>query len=202
MNFEKEKKEFLRKKDKSKKGSMDNKIKKLVNKINSLDKFYTTSSCSGRVLLLVIPQSNKKNKVQYLFCSHKKIKHNNIKKTLKTIITKIKLKKIKNNVWFKIDPVILHVACENINNAKKFLNTARDIGFRRSGIISIRKDKIIMELISTEKIETIISKNGKLLIDENYFSVLVKEGNKKLENTWEKIKKLYDKTCTIKFNTK
>ena len=181
---------------------MDNKIKKLVNKINSLDKFYTTSSCSGRVLLLVIPQSNKKNKVQYLFCSHKKIKHNNIKKTLKTIITKIKLKKIKNNVWFKIDPVILHVACENINNAKKFLNTARDIGFRRSGIISIRKDKIIMELISTEKIETIISKNGKLLIDENYFSVLVKEGNKKLENTWEKIKKLYDKTCTIKFNTK
>ena len=59
-----------------------------------------------------------------------------------------------------------------------------------------------MELISTEKIETIISKNGKLLIDENYFSVLVKEGNKKLENTWEKIKKLYNKTCTIKFNTK
>ena len=202
MNFEKEKKEFLRKKDKSKKGSMDNKIKKLVNKINSLDKFYTTSSCSGRVLLLVIPQSNKKNKVQYLFCSHKKIKHNNIKKILKTIITKIKFKKIKNNVWFKIEPVILHVACENINNAKKFLNTARDIGFRRSGIISIRKDKIIMELISTEKIETIISKNGKLLIDENYFSVLVKEGNKKLENTWEKIKKLYNKTCTIKFNTK
>jgi len=167
MTFQKEKEEFLSKKDKSKKGSIDKKIKKLVNKINSLEDFYTTSSCSGRVLLLAIPQSNKKNKVQYLFCSHKKIKHNNIKKTLKTIITKIKLKntkksvkqisgelgnqrfpvsrkserfsrmpeirriskQIKNNVWFKIDPVILHVACENINIAKKFLNTARDIGY-------------------------------------------------------------------------
>ena len=82
------------------------------------------------------------------------------------------------------------------------MNSPIEYSAIKSGIISIRKDKIIMELISTEKIETIISKNGKLLIDENYFSVLVKEGNKKLENTWEKIKKLYDKTCTIKFNTK
>jgi len=193
MNFIKEKKEFLAKKDKSKKGSIDNKIKKLVNKINSLDDFYTTSSCSGRILLLAIPKSNKKNEVQYLFCSHKKIKHDNVKKTLKTIITKIK-----DNVWFKIDPVILHVACENINNAKKFLNTARDIGFRRSGIISIGKSKIIMELISTEKIETIISKNGKLVIDEDYLNILIKEGNVKLEKTWEKIDKLYDKTGKIK----
>ena len=46
MNFDKEKKEFLSKKDKSRKGSIDNKIKKLVNKINSLPDFYTTSSCS------------------------------------------------------------------------------------------------------------------------------------------------------------
>lgn len=185
MNFEKEKKEFLAKKDKSKKGSIDNKIKKLADKINSLDDFYTTSSCSGRILLSAIPPSNKKNKVQYLFCSHKKIEFNQIKDI---IIKKLS----KNDVWFRVDPVILHIACKNINSAKKFLNTARDIGFRRSGIISIGS-RIIMELISTEKIDTIIGKNGKLLIDEGYFKVLVKEGNKKLENTWRKIGKLYNK---------
>ena len=37
MNFDKEKKEFLRKRDKSRKGSIDSKIKRLVNKINSLE---------------------------------------------------------------------------------------------------------------------------------------------------------------------
>ena len=59
-----------------------------------------------------------------------------------------------------------------------------------------------MELISTEKIETIISKNGKLLIGENYFKILIKEGNKKLEKTWEKINKLYNELNKITSSTK
>ncbi len=186
MNFKKEKKDFLTKKDKSRKKSIDSKIKKLVNKISSLEDFYTTSSCAGRILLLTIPKSNKKDEVQYLFCSHKKIKYNDLKKLIKIIKSKLP----KDEVWFKIQPVILHVACKDTNSAKKLLNLARDIGFRRSGIISIGKNKIIIELISTEKIDALVGKNGKLLIDENYFKILVKEGNKKLEKTWKKIDKL------------
>ena len=186
MNFEKEKKEFLGKKDKSKKGSIDIKIKRLVDKINSLPDFYTTSSCSGRILLLTIPRSNKKNEVEYLFCSHKKIKYNEIKKILKS------KKELKNDVWFTVQPVIIHVACNDIKNTKKILNIARDIGFRRSGIISIGKNKVIMEIISTERIDAIVGKNRKLLIGEDYFKVLIKEGNKKLEKTWEKIDKLHN----------
>ena len=186
MNFEKEKKEFLGKKDKSKKGSIDIKIKRLVDKINSLPDFYTTSSCSGRILLLAIPRSNKKNEVEYLFCSHKKIKYNEIKKILKL------KKELKNDVWFTVQPVIIHVACNDIKNTKKILNIARDIGFRRSGIISIGKNKVIMEIISTERIDAIVGKNRKLLIGEDYFKVLIKEGNKKLEKTWEKIDKLHN----------
>jgi tRNA wybutosine-synthesizing protein 3 len=187
MNFEKEKKEFLTKKDKSRKGTIDNRIKKLVNKINSLDDFYTTSSCSGRVLILAMPKSNKKNEVQYLFTTHNKTDFNQIKNIL--LIKKLP----KDDVWFKVDGAILHVASNNINSAKKFLNTARDIGFKRSGIISVGKNRVTMELISTEKIETIVSKNEKLLIDESYFKVLIKEGNAKLEKTWKKIDKLHDK---------
>jgi len=79
------------------------------------------------------------------------------------------------------------------------LNIARDIGFRRSGIISIGKNKVILELISTERIETIISKNGKLLIDEDYFKILIKEGNEKLEKTWGKIDRLYNALRNINF---
>lgn len=186
MNFNKEKKEFFSKDDKSRKGSIDTKIKKLVDKINSFKDFYTTSSCSGRILLPAIPKSNKKNEVKYLFSSHKKIKFIEIQKIIN--------KKLPNQeVWFKIQPAILHVACKNMESAKKLLNTARDIGFRRSGIISIGKNRLVLELISTERIETIISKNRKLLIDNNYLKFLIKEGNKKLEKTWGKINKLYNK---------
>jgi len=192
MNFKKEKNDFLTKKDKSRKGSIDNKIKKLVDKINSLNEFYTTSSCSGRVLILAISQSNKKNEVKYLFRSHKKIKFSEINKIINKIL-------LKEEVWFKVQPVIMHIASTNINNAIKLLNIARDIGFRRSGIISIRKNKITLELVSTEIIETIISKNGKLLIDEDYLKVLVIEGNGKLEKTWKKIDRLDKEFGRISF---
>ena len=193
MGFEKEKKEFLEKRDKSKKGDLDLKIKKLTTKLNSLDDFFTTSSCAGRILLFSLPSSNKKNEVQYLFNSHQKIQSNKIHDTIKKILKIIKLKKIKNDVWFRVDGAILHVASNNIDSARKLLNAARDIGFRRSGIISLGKNRVTMELISTEKIETIVSKNGKLLVGEDYFKVLVKEGNEKLEKTWKKIDRLYNK---------
>ncbi len=67
MNFEKEKKDCLSKIDKSKKGSIDKKIKELVDLINSLKDYYTTSSCSGRILLIKRPKSGKKCDVDFLF---------------------------------------------------------------------------------------------------------------------------------------
>ena len=191
MDFQKEKKEFLAKKDKSRKGSIDVRIRKLVSKINSLDDFFTTSSCSGRVLLFSNPKSNKKNEVQYLFSSHKKIKYNEIKNILRAINAKIKLKNMKDDIWFRMGGAILHIASNNTDSARKLLNIARDIGFRRSGIISLGKNRVTMELVSTENIEAIVSKKGRLVIDEDYLKVLVKEGNAKLEKTWKKIDKLH-----------
>ena len=189
MNFEKEKKEFLRKKDKSRKGTIDKKIKILVNKINSFNDFCTTSSCSGRILILSHHKSGRKDKIEWLFSSHNKVNFNKIKKTLDKLP--------KNDVWFRLQPAILHVACKNLVAAKNFLNLARDIGFRRSGIISIGKNKLILELISTEKIETIISKNKKLLVNDDYFKILILESNRKLKRTWKKIDKLYKKISGI-----
>jgi len=185
MSFDKEKKEFLGKKDKSIKGSIDIKIKSLVDKINSLDDFFTTSSCSGRIILLVRHSSGRKDKSGWIFTSHKKASFEEMKKYLINLPT--------DDVWFKMEAAILHVACKDIEKAKKFLNLARDTGFRRSGIISLGKNRISMELISTENIDTIVGRGGKLLIDDSYLKELIKEGNKKLEKSWEKIKKLLSK---------
>lgn len=41
--------------DRSRKGSVDKEILPLLNQLNALENFYTSSSCSGRVLLLGIP---------------------------------------------------------------------------------------------------------------------------------------------------
>jgi tRNA wybutosine-synthesizing protein 3 len=189
MDFNKEKKEFLSKKDKSRKGSIDLKIKKLVYRINSLEDFFTTSSCAGRVLIHTAPKSNKKNMVRYLYCSHNKVREN----FAREILSSLSSANHKDDIWIRVDGAILHIACKKLETATKILNTARDIGFKRSGIISLGKNRVTVELISTERIETIISKEGKIVIDEDYLNTLFIEGNYKLENSWKKINKLENK---------
>ena len=50
--FLQRKKDILSKKDKSHIGKWDEKIVGLCEKINKSDKYYTTSSCSGRVIMI------------------------------------------------------------------------------------------------------------------------------------------------------
>jgi len=47
-SFNQRKISVLEKKDKAAKGSWDERIIELCNKLNSLEEYYTTSSCSGR----------------------------------------------------------------------------------------------------------------------------------------------------------
>ena len=51
-NFSSEKARVLSKVDLSRKGSVDEPVAELVGYINSLDQFYMTSSCSGRLAVL------------------------------------------------------------------------------------------------------------------------------------------------------
>ncbi len=180
MLFDNQKKVFLKKSDKSKKGGIDKEIKQLVKKINSSKDYYTTSSCAGRIVLLE-KKSDKKQEIKWLFKKHGKVNFKEIKNSLKKLS--------KHDIWFRQEAAILHVACKTINNTQKLINLARSIGFKRSGIQST-KNKIIVEIASSDYIDTIIAKKGKLLVDNDLLKILISEANKKLKRNKEKLKKL------------
>ncbi|MBW2978234.1 hypothetical protein KY331_05290 [Candidatus Woesearchaeota archaeon] len=181
MTFQKYKKDFLKKLDKSKKGAIDKEILALINLINKNPYYYTTSSCSGRIVLLE-KKSEKKQEAKWLLITHKKTSFKEINSKLKNLP--------KYPVWFRFEPMILHLAADSIQNAQKIINTARNIGFKRSGIQSTRK-KIIIEIASTEILNTIIADKSKLLVNDDHLKILIKEANKKLKRTQRKIKELY-----------
>ncbi len=79
MTFQEAKQKQLSKIDKSSIGSWDEKIKGLCNKINKNKKYYTTSSCGGRVVL--IKALDEKAEDVFLFRTHKKISFEELKKT-------------------------------------------------------------------------------------------------------------------------
>ena len=182
MNFKTEKKNFLNKLDKSKKGSIDKEILQLINKINSKEECYTTSSCSGRIVLLE-KKTGKKTDIKWLFKKHSKVNFMEFKKALTNISD--------YDAWFRFEPAILHIACKKIEDAQNLVDKARSLGFRRSGIQATKR-KIIIEISSSDILETVIAKNKNLLIADDYLKILIYEANKKLEKNRQNIEKLYN----------
>ncbi len=170
----------LGRRDKSSIGSWDKMIIKLCNKINKSDDYYTLSSCSGRIVL--IKETEDKQAGLLIFRSHKKISFKELKKEF----SKIKEKGI---IYLKQEPCVLAVSCRNLKKEQELLDKARKSGWKKSGITTTSK-KFVVELFSTERIDVPIMKNGKILINDNYLKLIIKEANSKLERTWRKIKLL------------
>ncbi len=202
-NFLQRKKSILSKLDKSSKKKWDEKIISLCKKINSLENFYTTSSCSGRIVLMI--NQDKKEKGLFLKVYHEMISFNKLKKDLNEIVKKEKRintlrvypetfsqKMFTKGIKFKSEPCILHVACDSLDDAQSFLNKAKLAGWKRSGIIATR-NRFVAELNSTEKLEFPIIEKNKILVDDKFLKIIVKESNKKLKKSWRKIGKLKEK---------
>ena len=184
FNFNNSKNVFLRKKDKSNKGSFDEKIVNLINKINSKDNYFTTSSCSGRIVLII--DEEKKMPGLFLFRSHKKISLSQLKKEINKILTK----KVNNKIiYFKQEPCILVVSCRNKEKQWQLFNKAKNNGWKKSGILSLDK-KFLIELMSTENISFPICNMGRTLVNDKFLKIVIKKTNYNLERGWEKIKRL------------
>jgi len=179
MNFENEKKQCLEKIDKSKKQSVDKGVKDVVDFLNSLDDYYTTSSCSGRIMLIEKPETGKKNDAEWLFVSHDKVDANEVFAAVKG-----------NNAWFKQEGAILHVCCRTMDAAEKLLSIVRENGFKRSGLINFKK-RIIVELMSTEQVEAPVIVEGKKAVHDDYISILADSANKNMEKNMKRIEELY-----------
>src|SRR3989338_2565012 len=71
MSFDQQKRDNLKRLDKSIKKSIDERIRGIVEFLNSLPAYFTTSSCSGRVMLLERKKSWKKDS-RFVYREHEK----------------------------------------------------------------------------------------------------------------------------------
>jgi len=188
VNFDNDKKQHMHKLkhlDKSKKGFVDEPILKLVNLINSKKDYYTTSSCSGRIVVTAFSDDMKKNKTKWLFVSHALIKKN-----------QFNLKLVRELTYLRFEPFIIHIVAKDIDCATKLLQSAKDIGLKRAGIISA-KNRIVLEIIGHDWLVAPIAKDNNLLIDKDYLKFLIKEANIKFRNNQKRIDLFYGKIKSL-----
>ena len=179
MTFENEKKQCLEKLDKSKKGSIDKAILPLINKINLSKDYYSTSSCSGRIVLLTRPDNNKKNQISWFLVSHDEVSLDQLKQALSNLP--------KDLLWLRQESCIIHICARTIEHAIRLINYFQEQGFKRTGLVS-SSSRHIVEVMTTDSMDAPIAKDGKFIVSDSYLEILLKEANRKLQRTKEKIK--------------
>jgi tRNA wybutosine-synthesizing protein 3 len=181
MDFAQQKEQVLARKDKSRKGSIDRKIRSLVGIINSQAEYYTSSSCAGRILLF--EPGKKKNEMNWLLVRHARVACSGVIKAID------EAKGNEKDIWLRQEPLIIHICCKDIAAAKAMLAFFQRAGLRRAGIISLGK-RIMIEAVGTERLDALLARKGNLLISRDSLREIVKEANRRYAQNDKRIKKL------------
>ncbi|PIN77532.1 hypothetical protein COV16_06755, partial [Candidatus Woesearchaeota archaeon CG10_big_fil_rev_8_21_14_0_10_34_8] len=119
-------------------------------------------------------------KTEWLLASHKKVEFDDVKK----------LDLPNDIVWFRFEPLILHVACESVESACELIKKASSCGFKHSGIMSTEK-RIMAEIRGTDFIDAPIAK-GEMFVNDEGLRLLIEEANNKLDKNLYRINRFLE----------
>ena len=183
-NFRNRKKQFMEKLQEAlDAGLVDEDIIDVLDLINALPFAYTTSSCSGRIMLIDIPPSEKKYESNRIARWHSVIDFDTFWETITNY-------KPKGTLWLKVDSFIVAFAVNSIDWAAYFLKLARFLGLKYSGVrsINLKADHIILDIASTEHVHLPLSDKEKgLLITKEYGKYIYEIATYKLRKTKERL---------------
>ena len=186
MDFDKAKKETLDKlylPDNSKKGNVDKPLLSLIDLINKHPNYYTTSSCSGRICIFTDHDARIKSRAEWLFVSHEQVHFDELTDALENLPNSM--------TSFRVEGLILHVACKTYDDAVQFMIFCQNNGFKHTGILAATK-RFIVQVLGVQRFDAPIAKEGNLLVSQEYIKFILDEANKKLEKTHNQINRLYE----------
>lgn len=160
---------------------VDSSIHSLLKIINSMEHYFTTSSCSGRIVLLQLPEIGDKKHALFLGRWHRQI-------TIDDVYTALTSYN-EGQAWLFTQSPIFHIGCKHISAASDILTIGVSNGFKHSGIRSV-SDQIIVEIRSTERMDMPLGQQGKLLISKETMHFLVDIANKAFLRSQEKLSRL------------
>ena len=175
--FQEDKKKAMKKlKEALEKDLVDRGIIYLLNKINEMEDYYTTSSCIGRCGIMEFPRGkNPKVHSRWLGKWHHYGDERDLFEALERRSEDFQM------LVFVMNSPILHVASRDISSAKRLLDLAIHSGLKASSIKSITDRRVMVEIVSTYKIDAPIGIDGRILVDGDYLKMLLKVGNTKLK---------------------
>ncbi len=165
-------------------GLVDEPIIYLLNTINLLPQYFTTSSCAGRIILIKSPYSGRKNEARILFKTHYPVRPDDVWE-------KLNIAAFTDPVYLQLEPFIIHVSAKSVKDASALVELSQRAGIKHSGILIIRDERVVIEMESTERIEAPVTIRGQTIVQREYMNYLIEEANRKLLITRFKMHRLY-----------
>ncbi|MGC9152493.1 MAG: tRNA(Phe) 7-((3-amino-3-carboxypropyl)-4-demethylwyosine(37)-N(4))-methyltransferase [Vulcanisaeta sp.] len=141
----------------------------------SLNDFYTTSSCSGRIALAKAPRlsySKGSGLFKFVVKWHRPVTYGEVMNVLSNIDS--------GDVWLLVRAPIIHFVARDIHGALMILRMAREAGFKHSGIYSVTHDGVVVEVQGEDRFEVPIIVNGRSLVSMDGMKRIIDIANETL----------------------
>jgi len=165
-----------------KEGKADKQMHSLCRFVSLSKEFFTSSSCAGRIILLQLPKNENKREASFHRKWHRKVGEKEIWEGIEA--------ETKGELWFKLDPFILHIGAAKLEGARKILECMKKAGVKRGGIIVAKPGKFLVEMQGTQAIAFPVKRGKKALVGKEFLEYILDRANEKLGQNYEMLKRL------------
>ncbi len=136
---------------------VDGDILPLLRLLNTHPDIYTTSSCSGRIMVAeaVRPSYSKGRGFRPVAKWH----HPVLAELVAEAVAEV------DNAWLMVRGAILHLAAADAKTAYRLVEIGRETGHKHSGIIAMNRGGIFVEILGEERLDIPLKRGGVLVSD-------------------------------------
>jgi tRNA wybutosine-synthesizing protein 3 len=136
---------------------VDGDILPLLRLLNTHLDIYTTSSCSGRIMVAeaVRPSYSKGRGFRPVAKWHHPVPAELVAETVAEV----------DNAWLMVRGAILHLTAADAKTAYRLVEIGRETGHKHSGIIAINQGGIFVEILGEERLDIPLKRGGVLISD-------------------------------------
>tara|TARA_B100000965_G_scaffold391721_1_gene400129 strand:- start:103 stop:690 length:588 start_codon:yes stop_codon:yes gene_type:complete len=155
-------------------GLVDEGVIPVINSFNSHPDIFTTSSCAGRIQLIILPDIGRKDSVQRRKTWHRQV-------TAEEVDEAISEFDIPDNsiVILQAQSPIFHLSCRTMELAIKLRGIVHGQGWKYSSLITGNDEKWNVEILSANRIDNLLFRKGVINPpDADRLNFIIEESNK------------------------
>ncbi len=144
---------------------------------------FTISSCSGRIVIVDTDYPWLRDEAYIVFKKHSPVKIDEVQRIL--------AQPCLSRLWLIASGPIIHFVANSLEAALHLLKRVRSIGFKHSGIISVSRDGIVVEVVSGVWTSFLLKEQNTVVLHDQGLQYTINVANKILVEAKKRLAKLY-----------